>query len=55
MFEDLTSLWIIGGEAAQCKYDRASAISVAILRRVSHDMVDTLLYDECAQREYHWV
>ena len=43
MFEDLTSLWIIGGEAAKCKYDSASVVSTTILRQVSHDMVDALL------------
>ena len=40
MFEDLTSLWIIDSEVAKCKYDSASAVSAAILRRVSQDMVD---------------
>ena len=43
MFEDLTSLWIIGVEAAECKHDSASAVSIAILRQISQDIVDTLL------------
>ena len=40
MFEDFTSLLIIGGEAAKCNYDSCSAVSVAILRRISHDTMD---------------
>ena len=40
MFEDLTSLWIIDSEVAKCKYDSASTVSAAILRRVAQDMVD---------------
>jgi hypothetical protein len=43
MFEGLTSLWIIGGEAVECRYDSASAVSTAILRQVSQCLVDALL------------
>ena len=43
MFVDLISLWIIGTEAVECKFDNASAVSIAILRWVSHDTVDALL------------
>ena len=43
MFVDLISLWIIGTEAVECKFDNASAVSIVILRWVSHDTVDALL------------
>lgn len=50
MFVDLTSLCIIGVEAAECRYDSASAVFAAILRRVSHDMVDAVLPDVCTRK-----